>query len=355
MPNEKSPKEIEIERLRQYPTAPYHPRRRTHDGVTSGVLLSDEIEYYCRNYKLVDPYKPENIMAASYELRVGSKYAVAGKEYDLELGQTLKIPRFEVAVIQIYETINMPDFLVGRWNIRTRWAYEGLVWVGGPQVNPGYRGLLLCPIWNLSNKDFFIECGEAIAVMDFEVTTPPTVDSNRKPAWDERSRYVFKDYKSDKLRSGLVTDAVEKIAILENEVRDIRTRLDSSVAIIFAALGILVAALALFVGRQYPPEFSNYSPVLLLSTIAIISSLIAHLRWSYYHLPQPRRWMVEIIQILIVVALVVIGYGLFRMSIPQPVPSATLPSATSRTASSVESGKAPQQSGSTQGKKGKKQ
>ena len=75
----------EIQRLQVYPSAPYDPQR------ARGVLLSDEIEFYCENYKLLDPYKPDNIMAASYELRVGSKYAIGKNVYDLSRGSKMKI------------------------------------------------------------------------------------------------------------------------------------------------------------------------------------------------------------------------------------------------------------------------
>ena len=146
-------REMEIERLHKFPTATFYPSRAP-TGVRSGVLLADMIEYYCNNDKLLDPYDSSNLKAASYELRVGLKYSVGGKIHVLRQGDLLTIPRFEVAVIEILETINMPAFLIGRWNIRTKWAYSGLVWVGGPQVDAGYRGLLMCPIWNLSNEDF---------------------------------------------------------------------------------------------------------------------------------------------------------------------------------------------------------
>ena len=108
---QKTQKQIEVERLLKYPSAPYYPladRRST--GRPSGVLLSDEIEFYCRYYKLIDPYEPDNIMAASYELRVGLKYSVGGTPHALRLGDKLTIPRFEVAVIEILETLNIPDF-----------------------------------------------------------------------------------------------------------------------------------------------------------------------------------------------------------------------------------------------------
>ena len=148
--NKKSMKQRELERLEPFPEAPYYAIAN-HVGRATGVLLSDQIEYYCQHFKLIDPFLKDNLKPAAYELRVGYKYSVAGKTRGLAFEEELVIPKFEVAVIEILETINMPHFLIGRWNIRTKWAYRGLIWVGGPQVDPGYRGKLLCPIWNLSS------------------------------------------------------------------------------------------------------------------------------------------------------------------------------------------------------------
>lgn len=82
------------------------------------------------------------------------------------------IPSYQVAIVQIRETLNLPKFLIGRWNIRVKRAYEGLLWVGGAQVDPGFRGHLCCPIYNLSNKEVRLEFGDTLAMIDFVVTTP---------------------------------------------------------------------------------------------------------------------------------------------------------------------------------------
>ncbi len=233
---QRSPRQLEIERLEGFESAPFDAHRPT------GVLLSDEIEYYCKNYQLLSPYEPRNIKAANYELRVGFRYSVGGgKGQELKMGEELKIPPFDVAVIEILETVNMPHFLIGRWNIRVAWAYKGLIWVGGPQVDAGFRGILLCPIWNLSNKDFYIKSGDPIAVIDFQTTTKPTANSKRYE-WEERSRVVFGDY--DKPQSGLVTDLIERIKEIKEESKQNRSRIDFFIATTFGALGVLVAALA---------------------------------------------------------------------------------------------------------------
>ncbi len=263
----KSPREIEIERLEHFPEIPASLR---DERKLSGVLLGDQIEFLCGDeYRLLYPYARKNIKAASYELRVGHKYSTGGVKYDIQDGAELTIKKFEVAVVEILETVNMPSFLIGRWNIRTRWAYRGLIWVGGPQVDPGYRGRLMCPLWNLSNKDFVIKCGEhgePIAVIDFVTTSHGTSQSAHFAyPWKERTRFVFEDYIYDDkgevtLRSGLVEDAVQAIENLRKEadkaiasrdeveraVHQNRDRIDNVTSVMFAALGVLIAAIAIF-------------------------------------------------------------------------------------------------------------
>ena len=314
--SQKSAKQLEIDRLQLYPSAPYYPHAVGGiEGRPTGVLLSDEIEFYCKHYKLIDPYKPDNIMAASYELSVGLRYSVGGTPYTVRPGEKVTIPRFEVAVIEILETVNMPDFLIGRWNIRTRWAYEGLVWVGGPQVNPGYRGLLMCPLWNLSNKDFQIDCGEAIAVMDFQTTTPVTAISNRRPLWNKRTRYVFEDYKPEQLRSGLIEESVKRIKEVEAGIRNTETsfeqtrnRVDHVTALMFTALGVLTTAIALFVTKPSQLAYPWDPTIFWLCSATLVLAL-----WAWLKSQSSGSWWWGIQFFVLLLALMSLGLQTFRL------------------------------------------
>jgi len=114
-----------------------------------GVLLSDRIEHYCgREFQLISPFEKEYLRPAGYDLRVGDNYSQGGQHYTLNDGGFLTIEPYQVAIIQTLETLNLPGFLIGRWNIRVKLAYQGLLWVGGAQVDPGFRGRLSCPIYN---------------------------------------------------------------------------------------------------------------------------------------------------------------------------------------------------------------
>lgn len=142
----------------------------------TGVLLSDEIESYVKSCKLIYPFKKENLKPAAYKLTIGDEYSVGGEIRHLtdDPSDMIRIPAFQVAVIKTAETLNLPRFMIARWNIRVHMAYEGLLWVGGPQVDAGWVGHLFCPIYNLSSNEVTLRIGEGIATIDFVKTTPFT-------------------------------------------------------------------------------------------------------------------------------------------------------------------------------------
>ncbi len=162
-------REEEIELLKKYQCPP------TDDLETHGVLLSDEIEHYVYLFKLIDPFDCKNLDPAAYKLTIGDEYSIGGERkrlYDEAGKNEITIPPFEVAIIKTYERVNLPRFLIARWNIKVSLAYKGLLWVGGPQVDPGYVGYLSCPIYNLSNNNVTLKYKDPLAIIDFVKTTP---------------------------------------------------------------------------------------------------------------------------------------------------------------------------------------
>ena len=112
------------------------------------------------------------LMIAIRARRLGSYYRMDGKDYELsDDNKVLKIPRHGIAIVRTYEWINMPGFLVGRWNLKVKMVYKGLVWVGSLQVDPGYRGYLFCPLYNLSDKEQELIYKDPLFTIDFVRTT----------------------------------------------------------------------------------------------------------------------------------------------------------------------------------------
>ena len=209
----------------------------------TGVLLSDEIIFYVGECHLIKPFSRKRLKPASYQLTVGDEAMVGGRPRrlgDCWPNNSLSIPAFEVAVIKTDETLNLPRFLIGRWNIRVALAYQGLVWVGGPQVDPGYVGHLFCPIYNLSDKEVRIKKGDAIAVIDFVKTTG--FDTNKgEEKWERYQRppkrVVIEDYGIDDFRSGPFET--------KDKLDDINQKMNVFTSLVFVILAILMSAIGL--------------------------------------------------------------------------------------------------------------
>lgn len=217
-----------------------------------GVLLSDEIIFYAEQHRLIQPFSRSNLKPAGYELTIGDEYFLAGSFFELDPNdddkKAVTIPPFDVAILKTTEIVRLPRFLIARWNIRVKHAYSGLLWVGGPQVDPGYVGHLFCPIYNLSDKPVKLQVGDAIALMDFVKTTP--FDPAKSP--DELIRYAWppkrtflEDYGIADLRSALFTRAGQKLVEFEDQIKSLETRFITFTQISFAIFAMVIALIAL--------------------------------------------------------------------------------------------------------------
>jgi deoxycytidine triphosphate deaminase len=213
---------------------------------TTGVLLSDEIKYYAQKYDMIKPFNEKNgLKPSGYELHLGEEYALGGirKKLSPEPGKDeLIIPPFEVAVLSTDEIINLPRFIIARWNLRVKKVYEGLLWTGALQVDAGWVGRLYCPVYNLSSKPVVLKLRERIVLMDFVKTTPYTKekcgdnDYLRPPR-----RTTLEDYNWG-LESGLYTHAAKKLEDIEKRVNALTPLL----GIIFTCIAILFAICTIF-------------------------------------------------------------------------------------------------------------
>jgi deoxycytidine triphosphate deaminase len=256
--------------------------------VKCGVLTSDKIEYCVEKFHLIDPFDKEKLLKpARYKITLGEDYAMGGKLRKLHNKpgmNELTIPPFQVAIVSTQQILNMPRFLIARWNLDIDLVYKGLLWVGGPQVDPGYHGRLFCPIYNLSNEPVTLKLGDDIASIDFVRTTPfiknKTIKYPRPPKRRELSHYNWP------LQSALYEMAEKKIQGFEMEIKGFRKeiekmsdRINRSIAGIFTVLAILVAAISLvFTGREgLAVSFWGWC-VTVLSVSAFIVAIVPFLK-----------------------------------------------------------------------------
>jgi deoxycytidine triphosphate deaminase len=165
------------------------------DPSRKGMLLSDQIRRFCENKLLIsEGYSEARLRPAAYTLTVGPKYrneegnpGVLGEQ-----NPSFEIPPNSIVFVSIAESLDLPYYIAARFNLRVDWVYKGVLLGTGPQVEPGFRGKLSCPLYNLTSRPQTIMLGQEFATIDFERTTnfvkedPPTVHQNL-----ERREKVF--------------------------------------------------------------------------------------------------------------------------------------------------------------------
>ena len=268
--------------LKQHPPSEDDPHSNVY-----GVLLSDEIAFYAENFKLVTPFDRTNLKPAAYELTIGDEYFLSGEFLALDTASAERnkvvIPPFEVAVLKTAEIVCLPRYLIARWNIRVRHAYSGLLWVGGPQVDPGYAGHLFCPIYNLSDKPVTLRAGDPIAVIDFVKTTPFNKDSGSPDLIKypfPPKKVILEDYGIDELRSALFTRAGAKVTEFEEKITILEDRFITFTQITFAIIAI---AFALATISKFGAEnlSLNAIPSAITLALSVDAILIAIFSYGY--------------------------------------------------------------------------
>ena len=254
------------------------------DGYHGAILLSDQIKYYIRKLEpplLQNPGEQDIskeelsdcLDAASYKLRLGNEAHVGGKWTQISKKKPLVIPAHQVAVVKTHESVNLPRFLIARWNLRVKWVYEGLLWVGGPQVDPGWQGTLYCPIYNLAEREVVIRYKERFFTMDFSRTTPfsetpSTTGFKPIPHKGDARPKTLQGHDIHRLRSAPF-ESLRQLASLSTRVNSFSNFTFLVLAVMIAAIGVL----ATFGGlRSTPVSGMNQggSGLLVLTIIALV-------------------------------------------------------------------------------------
>ena len=231
------------------------PLADNSEASSGAVLLSDQIEYYIRELPTPLITNPDGrwisnaelgdcLDAASYKLRLGNEANVGGRRVPVSYGEPLVLAPHQVAVVKTHEEINIPRFLIARWNLRVTWVYEGLLWVGGPQVDPGWQGALYCPIYNLAEREVVIPYMERVFTMDFTRTTPyhkgkASYGYKSKPHKSARQKNL-QGHDVNRLQSAPFS-ALSQLATLDTRVTAFSSLTFLALAVVIAAIGVLAA------------------------------------------------------------------------------------------------------------------
>jgi deoxycytidine triphosphate deaminase len=168
----------------QTPTYPGWAERPDEDTLTEwywrdpepgfqGMISSDRIlAYHYKVGRMIRPFQEKNLKPASYEMTLGPLYVMNGRRGILsDTRRKLIIEPNSIAFVSMREQILLPHWLVGRFDLSINFIYQGLLLGTGPQVDPGFQGVLSCPLHNISSGEIELVFGEPFAKIDFVKTS----------------------------------------------------------------------------------------------------------------------------------------------------------------------------------------
>jgi dCTP deaminase len=125
----------------------------------------------------IDPWDPEQLQPASYDLRVGAQGAVTSNKsglINIEEKGFLTIEPGDFGIIITHEILTLSNQYAARFGLRSGLARQGLIATTGPQIDPGYTGRLILGLTNLTPKAIVLSYLDDIVSVEFHRLTAPT-------------------------------------------------------------------------------------------------------------------------------------------------------------------------------------
>lgn len=137
-------------------------------GARGSVLIDDEIYEFVKARNLIERFERRLLKGASYDLRLGPEFSTGGAHKMLsETDPSCKLEPGQFILLTSYEKLDLPKNLVGRAGLMSKWAQAGLISLFSPQIDPGFKGLIVVPLFNGGNAPISLRVGEPMFTVEF--------------------------------------------------------------------------------------------------------------------------------------------------------------------------------------------
>jgi deoxycytidine triphosphate deaminase len=236
--------------------------------IPPALLNADDVKKYITLTGMIDPFYPEDLKGVSYRINILGEYIFwdgTGKKESgiINIGDHFVLKSNTLAFVTIEPLIQLPAYIIARFNLTVNNVYRGLLLGTGPMVDAGFVGRLHIPLHNFTTNDYTFVGGEHFISMEFTKVTPnplwisspkakPT-DYKLYPA-NEKKSWNLEDYlkEADRnrpprpIRSSIpeaIYEAQEAVRKATESVSKIEKKMDRTVlvGIIVGVLSIIIA------------------------------------------------------------------------------------------------------------------
>jgi len=134
------------------------------------VLTDTEIKEAMEKGEIkIENFQKEMLQAASYDMRVGERMLISGKdeEINLDVRGSISLKAGEFALITTRENVTLANNMVGHIGLKSYYVRKGVVVLAGLQIDPGFTGILVLGVYNASSRSISIDYLNSICTVEF--------------------------------------------------------------------------------------------------------------------------------------------------------------------------------------------
>jgi len=173
---------------------------------------------------IIKNFEEKFLHPSSYDARLGKQVFKTRPERGLvdasEKGVII-IEVGEFAILSTHEVFELPDNIAGKIGLRSHYARKGLILLSGPQIDPGFRGMLTVGVYNVGPKDLAIPYLEPFCTIEFYRLPVPAT----KPyagEYQDQIRIPSKDIEYfAEAKGATLAEVIQSVAMLSDSVRSL--------------------------------------------------------------------------------------------------------------------------------------
>jgi len=162
--------------------------------IKPALLNKTDIAKYVAKTGMIYPFDPNKLKPASYEVKMGNEvlyWDEKGQEKhltELKPKNTIKIRQNSITYVGVETKFFLPLYIALRFNLIITHVHRGLLLGTGPLIDPGFNGVLMIPIHNLTTNDYTIRSGDDLIAVEFTKLSPDSYLTEDKDS-AEREQY----------------------------------------------------------------------------------------------------------------------------------------------------------------------
>jgi len=237
------------------------PSENQHVQLTGGsatLMDHNSIKQAIDSGKLkIDGFDEKSLNPASYDARIG-KWAFSSsvkQKTDVESKGSILLEPGDFAVVTTFEKFELPLDVAGLIGIRSHYARKGIIELSGPQVDPGFKGVLVIGLFNASPRGIIIPYKEPFLTIDFVQLVQPAKEGYKGPYQDQDTIPTADIEWLTETKGMSFGEVVKTLGSLSNNVSSLATsmqsfeksveksisRMEWVMGVAFAVIGAIVA------------------------------------------------------------------------------------------------------------------